>query len=148
MDLIPVAPGEHGALSSGFRWTLRPWPNSDGKYGRVQAVDLAARRTVWTARARAPQSSGVLDTAGGVVFAGALDRTFTAYDDATGEVLWKTRLSDVPSSAPISYRAHGRQYVAVVVGYGGAQSATFPVLVPEIALPPVRSSSILVFELP
>ena len=148
MDLTPVPPGERGALSSGFRWTLRPRPDSDGRYGRVQAVNLATRRTVWTARARAPQTTGMLDTAGGVVFAGALDRWFTAYDDASGEVLWKTRLGDVPSSAPISYQAHGKQYVAMVVGYGGAQSATFPVLVPEIKLPPVRSASIWVFELP
>jgi hypothetical protein len=36
----------------------------------------------------------------------------------------------------------------MVVGYGGAQAATFPVLVPEIKLPPTRSSSIWVFELP
>jgi alcohol dehydrogenase (cytochrome c) len=148
MDLTPVPPGERGALSSGFRWTLRPRPDSDGRFGRVQAVNLETRRTVWTARARAPQTTGMLDTAGGVAFAGALDRAFTAYDDASGKVLWKTRLGDVPSSAPISYRAHGKQYVAMVVGYGGAQSATFPVLVPEIRLPPVRSSSIWVFELP
>jgi alcohol dehydrogenase (cytochrome c) len=148
MDLTPVAAGERGSLSSGFRWTLRPRPDSDGKYGRVQAVNLATRQTLWTARQRAPQSTGVLDTAGGVLFAGALDRAFTAYDDASGAVLWRTRLADVPSSAPISYQVHGKQYVAMVVGYGGAQSATFPVLVPEIKLPPTRSSSISVFELP
>ncbi|HXN10435.1 MAG TPA: hypothetical protein VN859_04280, partial [Steroidobacteraceae bacterium] len=111
-------------------------------------VNLETRQTVWTARQRAPQTTGMLDTAGGVVFAGALDRWFTAYDDASGAVLWKMRLGDVPSSAPISYQVHGKQYVAMVVGYGGAQSATFPVLVPEIRLPPVRSSSIWVFELP
>jgi alcohol dehydrogenase (cytochrome c) len=148
MDLIPAPAGERGSLSSGFRWSLRPRPDSDGRYGRVQAVNLETRQTVWTARQRAPQTTGMLDTAGGVVFAGALDRWFTAYDDASGAVLWKARLGDVPSSAPISYRAHGRQYVAMVVGYGGAQAATFPVLVPEIKLPPTRSSSIWVFELP
>jgi alcohol dehydrogenase (cytochrome c) len=127
---------------------LRPRPGSDGKYGRIQAVNLDTRKTVWTARQRAPQTSGVLDTAGGLLFAGALDRSFTAYDDATGEPLWKAGLTDVPSSAPISFSADGKQYVAMVVGYGGAQAITFPVLVPEIKLPAVRSSSIWVFELP
>jgi|SRR5437667_1070661 len=62
---------------------------------------------------RAPQSTGVLATAGGVVFAGALDRWFTAYDDATGKTLWRTRLNDVPNSAPITYMANGKQYVAI-----------------------------------
>jgi alcohol dehydrogenase (cytochrome c) len=148
MDMIPTGVGEHGSLSSGYRWTLRPRPGSDGKYGRLQAVNLDARKTVWTTRQRAPQTSGVLDTAGGVLFAGALDRSFTAYDDATGEPLWKAGLTDVPSSAPISFAVEGKQYVAMVVGFGGAQAITFPVLVPEIKLPAVRSSSIWVFELP
>jgi alcohol dehydrogenase (cytochrome c) len=148
MDMIPTKQGEHGSLSSGYRWALRPRPDSDGKYGRIQAVNIATRETVWVARQRAPQTSGVLDTAGGVVFAGALDRWFSAYDDASGKLLWKQRLSDVPSSAPISFAAQGRQYIAMVVGYGGAQAITFRNLVPEIAVPPARSSSIWVFELP
>jgi glucose dehydrogenase len=83
-----------------------------------------------------------------VVFQGALDRWLTAYDDATGKSLWRTRMTDVPNSAPISYEIDGKQYVAVVVGYGGPHTATFPALVPDITLPAVRSSSIWVFELP
>ena len=71
MDLMPVAPGGRGSLSTGVRWTLRPRPDSDGKYGRVQAINLETKKTLWMARQRAPQSTGVLATAGGVVFAGA-----------------------------------------------------------------------------
>ena len=148
MDLVPVAPGGRGSLSTGVRWTLRPRAGSDGKYGQLAAVDLATRKVRWTARQRAPQSTGVLATAGGVVFAGALDRVFAAYDDATGRELWRTRLNDVPNSAPITYMANGRQYVAVTVGNGGAQAATFPALVPEIRNPPDRGAAIWVFELP
>jgi alcohol dehydrogenase (cytochrome c) len=148
MDLIPVAPGGRGSLSTGVRWTLRPRPDSDGKYGRVQAVNLETKKTVWTMRQRAPQSTGVLATAGGVVFAGALDRVFAAYDDANGRELWRVRLNDVPNSAPITYTVNGKQYIAVVVGNGGAQAATFPALVPEIKNPPDRGAAVWVFELP
>ena len=74
-------------------------------------------------------------TAGGVLFAGALDRYFTAYDSANGKALWKSRLPDVPSAAPITYSVNGRQYVAMVVGYGSPQTMTFPMLTPEIDLP-------------
>ena len=148
MDLTPVAPGGRGSLSTGVRWTLRPRPDSDGKYGRVHAINVETKKTVWMMRQRAPQSSGVLATAGGVVFAGALDRVFAAYDDATGKELWRVRLNDVPNSAPISYTVNGKQYIAVVVGNGGAQAATFPALVPEIKNPPDRGASIWVFELP
>jgi glucose dehydrogenase len=90
----------------------------------------------------------VLATAGGLVFAGALDRLFTAYDDATGKVLWQAKLNDVPSSAPISYAANGEQYIAITVGHGSAHALTFPMLTPEIDLPIARSATIWVFALP
>jgi alcohol dehydrogenase (cytochrome c) len=148
MDLIPVAPGGRGSLSSGVRWTLRPRLDTDGKYGRLEAINLETRKPVWIERQRAPQSTGVLDTAGGVLFAGAIDRMFSAYDDATGKLLWQQKLNDVPSSAPIAWQVNGKEYVAMVVGNGGAQAATFPPLVPEIKNPPDRGAAIWVFELP
>jgi alcohol dehydrogenase (cytochrome c) len=149
MDLIPAPAGQRGNLSSGVNWFIRMRPdNSDGKIGRVEALNLETKKPVWIDRQRAPQSTCTLDTAGGVVFAGALDRYFTAYDDATGEILWKIRLNDMPSSCPITFRVDGKEYLAVVVGAGGAQSFTFPVLVPEIHLPPDHGAEIWVFQLP
>jgi alcohol dehydrogenase (cytochrome c) len=148
MDLTPVPAGERGNLSTGVRWTLRPRSDSDGKYGRIEAIDIATKQAKWVARQRAPQTSGVLATAGGLVFAGALDRAFSAYDAASGAQLWKTRLNDVPNSAPITYMVKGKQYIAVTVGNGGPQAATFPPLVPEIQNPPDRGAALWVFELP
>ena len=98
MDLTPVTDGGRpGLLSAGGRPTVRPRPDSDGKYGRVEAINMLTREVVWTTRNRAPVSSGALDTAGGVIFNGSIDRYFRAYDDQTGNLLWETRLSDVPS---------------------------------------------------
>jgi len=148
MDLIPVTDGSRPSLSSGVRWTLRARPDSDGNFGRMEAVNLLTKEVVWTQRQRAPQTTGALATAGGVVFSGSLDRWFKAYDDATGKVLWQVRLNDVPSSAPITYSVNGKQYVAMIVGNGGAQAATWPPLVPEIRNPPDHGAAIWVFELP
>ena len=147
MDLTPVEGGGRGSLSTGVRWTLRPRPDSDGKYGRVEAINMLTREVVWTERHRAPESSGALDTAGGVVFTGSIDRYFRAYDDQTGKVLWQARLGDVPSNAPISYTVDRKQYIAIGVGDGGAQARTFPPLVPELTNPE-RAPAIWVFELP
>jgi alcohol dehydrogenase (cytochrome c) len=148
MDLIPAPPGERGNLTSGVNWFIRPRPDSDGKFGRVEAFNLQTKKVLWIKRQRAPQSTGVLATAGGIVFAGSLDRYLKAYDASTGELLWQVRMNDVPSSCPITYSVNGKQYVAVVVGNGGAQTATFPVLVPEIENPPDRGAAVWVFELP
>ncbi len=92
-------------------------------------------------------SSGTLATSGGVVFNASIDRYFRAYDDQTGKLLWETRLSDVPSNAPISYTVNGKQYIAIGVGNGGSQSTTFPPLVAEIQNVD-RAPGIWVFELP
>ena len=148
MDLTPVAPGGRGNLSSGVNWTLRPRPDSDGRYGRLQAINLETRETEWMVRQRAPQSSGVLATAGAVVFAGALDRILTAYDAATGDRLWSARLNDVPNTAPFTYMVGDTQYLGITVGNGGAQVATFPQLVPEIRNPPIPGAAVWVFRLP
>ncbi len=148
MDMIPVTGGARASLSTGVRWTLRPRPESDGKYGRLEAIDLETRKVAWTMRQRAPMSTGALATAGGVVFAGSIDRFMRAYDDGTGRVLWEARLNDVPNTSPISFGVSGKQYLAVIVGNGGAQAMTFPVLVPEIQNPQDRSATLWVFELP
>jgi len=150
MDLMPTGDGlGSGALSAGYNWMLRPRPESDGLYGHVQAINVSENMSqAWTERQRAPQTTGVLATAGGLVFAGALDRKLTAYDDQTGEPLWDTVLSDVPNTNPITFAVDGKQYIAIVVGYGGAQTASYGRLVPEITLPAAPSSSVWVFELP
>ncbi len=149
MDVFPIPGGAgRGALSSGVNWGIRPRPDSDGKYGRLQALNLETRKTVWTARDRAPQTTGVLATAGGVVLAGAFDRYVRAYDDASGKVLWEARLNDVSSSSPITYTVGGKQYVAIVTGQGGFHAASYAVLVPELTSPPDRGAALWVFALP
>ena len=57
-------------------------------------------------------------------------------------------LNDVPSSCPMAYRVNGKQYLAVVVGNGGAQASTWPPLVLEIQNPPDCNVTLWVFELP
>lgn len=148
MALTPVGPGERGFLSTGVAPSISPSPDSDGRYGIVQAMNVATGETLWETRQRAPQTTGVLATAGGLVFAGALDRRFTAYDATTGDSLWSAGLPDIPNGTPISYAVDGKQYVAMVVGYGSPSTNTWPGVVPELTVPSVRSSAVFVFALP
>ncbi|HTV79315.1 MAG TPA: PQQ-binding-like beta-propeller repeat protein [Steroidobacteraceae bacterium] len=149
MDIFPVPGGGPGlALSSGVNWGIRPRPGSDGKYGRLEALDLATRKVVWMVRGRAPITSGVLTTAGGVAFDATFDREFHAYDSANGKELWHTRLNDVSSSSPISFSVQGRQYIALVVGAGGFHARSFAPLVPELPSPDNRGATVWVFALP
>jgi PQQ-dependent dehydrogenase (methanol/ethanol family) len=148
MDLFPVPGGGTGGLSSGVNWGIRPRPDSDGNYGRLEAIDLETHEPVWTVRQRAPQTSGVLATAGDLVFAASFDRNLRAYDAHNGRMLWETRLNDVSSSSPISYAVDDKQYIAIVVGEGGFHARSFAPLVPELKSPPNRGAAIWVFALP
>jgi alcohol dehydrogenase (cytochrome c) len=149
MGLVPVPKGQRGGfLSTGVNATIAPRPDSDGRYGLLQAIDTRTGKTLWKARQRAPQTTGVLATAGKVLFAGALDRRYSAYDADTGKQLWSVGLPEVPNGTPITYSVNGRQYVALIAGYGSPSTTTWPGLVPEITLPPVRSSAVFVFALP
>src|SRR5690606_36798357 len=84
---------------------------------------------------QAPFLSGVLSTAGGLVFAGDMDRRFHAFDAATGEELWSVRLSQAVQGMPISYAVDGRQYIAVPVGTGGGSPRGQAELLPGIRNP-------------
>lgn len=120
--------------------------DSDGMIGRVEAIDLASRKTLWVQRRRAPQSSAILATAGGLIFEGSHDRWFRASDQRSGKVLWQTRLNAPPSSYPVTYGADGDQYVAVVAGTGGALAVLLGSFAPEIAKPP-SGTTLWVFRL-
>ena len=108
--------GNGGLLSSGSQLTPTPLPDSDGKFGRMQAVNMATQELDWNYREVVSPTSAALATAGGVVFGGALDESFKAFDDASGEILCPTDLGDIPASFPISYSVDGKQYIAVVIG--------------------------------
>ena len=147
MDMPPVPEGSWSLLSSGAGFTIKPRPDSDGRYGRLQAVNLETGKTVWTHRQRAPLTTGILDTAGGVVFAGDMDRGFTAYDDRNGMQLWHTRLNDIPNSTPLSFRVNGRQYIAITTGHGAPLTVDRTALVPEIRMPTDPGATVWVFAL-
>jgi alcohol dehydrogenase (cytochrome c) len=145
MTALPREPGEKTAAS---RFILELKPGSDGKMGRLEAVDLKARRTAWSHRERPPQSTASLPTAGGIVFQGDLDRHFTAYDAATGEMLWRVRLNDIPNGPPIAFSVAGKEYVAVTTGSGSPFTHTWTNLIPDVRSPLEGGSTLWVFALP
>jgi alcohol dehydrogenase (cytochrome c) len=130
-----------------MRYPPRPRPDADGKFGRVEAIDMATRQVLWTERQRAPVASSVLATAGGLVFDGSIDRQFHARDAKTGKVLWQARLNASPSSSPITYEVGGEQYVAVISGGGGAFDGGAKSFTPEIDTP-AGGVTVVVFKLP
>ncbi|MBI3988453.1 MAG: PQQ-dependent dehydrogenase, methanol/ethanol family [candidate division NC10 bacterium] len=88
-------------------------------YGALKAIDVATGKTAWVWNNRSPMTSGVLATAGGVVFAGNPEGNFMAFDAKTGELLWKFFTGSGIVGNPTTYAVDGKQYVAIPVGWGG-----------------------------
>lgn len=91
--------------------------------------------------------TGILTTAGGLAFAGDLDRYFRAYDVHTGTVLWETRLGTSVQGFPVTFSVDGEQYVAMSAGLGGGSPRVVPrILAPEVRHPQT-GNALFVFKL-
>jgi len=91
-----------------------------GHLGALVAWDAGAGKKVWQIDEPFPSWSGVLATAGDVVFYGTLDGWFKSVDATTGKVLSKFKVGSGVVGNPITFRgADGKQYVAVFAGVGG-----------------------------
>ena len=95
---------------------------ADGK-GALLAWDPVKQVKRWSAPHETLWNGGTLATAGGVVFQGAADGYLSAYDAASGRTLWRFNAGHGIIGAPSTYTAKGRQYVSILVGYGGSAAA-------------------------
>jgi quinohemoprotein ethanol dehydrogenase len=91
----------------------------DGK-GALLAWDPIRQASRWKVPLDTIWNGGTLATAGDVVFQGAADGYFAAYDAGSGQRLWRFNAGLGIIAAPISYMVQGRQQVSVLVGYGGS----------------------------
>jgi PQQ-dependent dehydrogenase (methanol/ethanol family) len=91
-----------------------------GYRGELSAWDVLGRKNAWSVKEDLPLWSGVLATAGDLVFYGTLDGYLKAVDARSGAAKWQFRTGSGIIGQPISYRGpDGRQYIAVLCGIGG-----------------------------
>ena len=84
--------------------------------GSVKALDPLTGEIKATAKSNLPNWSGVLATAGNLVFTGLWEGALVAYDAKTMQEVWRFDTGCGVMAPPISYSAGGKQYIAVAVG--------------------------------
>jgi len=103
---------------------------ADGGYGRyvdpanpakkiLRAFNIETGKVVWQIDLPGPVQSnysGVLTSAGGLVFFGESSGGFAAVDAATGKYLWHVETNHPFKASPMTYAIDGRQYVAIASG--------------------------------
>ncbi len=110
----------------------------DGMRGSLVAWDPVTGKKVWEVDSKAPNWSGVLSTASGLVFVGKQTGEFKAYDAGSGKELWSFQTGSGISGLPIAWEHNGRQYITVTSGAATVYGALAGD--PELANIPAGSS--------
>ena len=86
----------------------------------LRALNIETGAIVWEVAqpgaAKAKTWSGVLATAGGLVFYGKPNGGFDAVEAKTGKLLWRFETNVKMKASPMTFEFKGKQYVAVAAG--------------------------------
>ena len=99
---------------------VKMYAGPGGNRGFLQAWDPVRGKAVWKIDEPFPVWSGVVVTAGDLVFYGTMDGWFKAVDARNGQLRWKFKVGSGIVGQPITYLGPGgKQFVAVLTGVGG-----------------------------
>jgi PQQ-dependent dehydrogenase (methanol/ethanol family) len=141
-----------GTWNTGTDFLLAALPDDEAQRAGLKAMlkgmliawDPVKQEARWTVEHPFFWNAGILSTAGGLVFQGAAEGKFRAYGAATGKELWSTDTTNGVIAPPSTYEIDGEQYVALMVGYGGAAPLAAGAFLPDRPRLPGR---LLVFKL-
>jgi PQQ-dependent dehydrogenase (methanol/ethanol family) len=85
----------------------------------LRALNIETGKVMWEIPQIGPPESnysGVLSTAGGLIFYGETGGGFAAVDAGTGKTLWHFNTNEAWKASPMTYTVNGHQYVAIASG--------------------------------
>src|SRR6056297_3476137 len=114
-------------FSGGIGVRLGPPDKQPREYpASLQAWDPVKQEVAWYLPQENFWNAGTLTTAGNLVFQGRSDGMLLAYDATTGDTLWEFDAGLGISAPSITYTIDGRQYISLLVGFGGGFAGYSP----------------------
>lgn len=115
-DIFSTAPQPYEEGHAYYGSAYFPSEDAEPFWGALRALDPMTGKLRWEFRHVSPSWSGVLSTAGGLVFSGDAEGNFAALDAASGKVLWHFQTGASAYASPMSFALDGKQYVAIAMG--------------------------------
>lgn len=122
-------------------------PGQSRMEGKLAAWDPRSQSMRWFVEQQIQTNSGVLSTAGNLVFQGQGTGEFDAYAADTGEKVWSLQTGSAIDSVPVAFSINGQQYVVVPVGWGSASRLFLPASVMATPQSERGPSRLLAFKL-
>src|SRR6202008_2423519 len=91
-------------------------PNCKVSHGLLGGIAVSTGETGKKLDSYYPASSGVLGTAGGLLFMGDIMGKISAYDKDTMKELWSFDTGTQFAGNPMTYSVNGKQYIALTIG--------------------------------
>lgn len=90
--------------------------SGDEAKGYVKAINASSGDIAWEFDLHSPPWSGVMSTAGGLVFGGSNEGNFFALNSATGKVLWDFQTGGAIRTNPMAFGINGKQHIVISAG--------------------------------
>jgi quinohemoprotein ethanol dehydrogenase len=123
IDLKHWKPTPQIQLNTGLASTLEAELSANVGSSRLMAWDPVNRKIVWQNDTPAVINGATFATESNLVFQNQVDGNMLVHDARTGQTLAKIDTGGPSIAPPISFVAHGRQYVAVIAGLTGPIAA-------------------------
>ena len=115
-DTFSTAPQPYEAGHAFYGSAYFPSEDAEPYLGFLKAIDPATGEIRQKFQHTSPTWSGVLSTAGGLVFSGDAEGNFIAFEAASLKPLWHFQMGGAVYAAPIAFAVDGKEYVAIAAG--------------------------------
>ena len=115
-DIFSTAPQPYEPGHAYYGSAYFPSEDAEPYRGFLKAIDPTTGQVKWSFEHTSPTWSGVLSTAGGLLFTGDAEGNFVALDATSGKPLWHFQMGGAVYAAPMAFAVEGKEYVAIAAG--------------------------------